>query len=41
MLFLLLKNASKWVYKVLFDNNIADNEAQMIFGDKNDDRNKG
>lgn len=41
MLFRLLKNASKWVYKVLFDNKIADNEARMILGDTYDDRNKG
>ena len=29
MLLVLLKNASKWVYSIFFDNKIADNEAKL------------
>jgi hypothetical protein len=29
MLLVLLKNVSKWVYNVFFDNKIADNEARL------------
>jgi hypothetical protein len=40
MLFRLLKNVSSWVYDILLDNNLADKEARLYFGDDYDS-NKG
>lgn len=33
-LLVLLKNVKKWAFNMIFDNNIADNEARLYFGDK-------
>lgn len=40
MLLVLLKNVSNWVYKILFDNKIAENEAKLFFGEKIDEGNE-
>jgi hypothetical protein len=32
MLFLLLKSVKNWVYNILFDNKIADNEMRVMYG---------
>jgi len=40
MLFRLLKNVKKWVYKFLLDSKLGDVETRFYFGDKNDS-NKG
>jgi hypothetical protein len=40
MLFLLLKNVKNWVYKILFDNKIADNEMRVMYGWEPDESEK-
>ena len=32
MLFRLLKSVGNWVYKIFFDNKIADNEMRVMYG---------
>jgi hypothetical protein len=41
MLFRLLKNVKKWVYKFVFENNLADVEVRMYFKEDKNDSNKG
>lgn len=40
MLFQLLKNVGNWVYKILFDNRIADNEMRVMYGWEPDESEK-
>lgn len=40
MLLVLLQSVKNWVYKLLFDNKIADNEVMLFFGEKIDESNE-
>jgi len=40
MLLVLLKNVSNWVYKILFDNKIAEREVMLYFEEEIDESNE-